>query len=78
MSQLQALYDLEINFDVSCFWDGGFDVWLGDDMNGLLEEANVDYWHQVTPWLIEMSIKHYPGCRTELGAVLKTSLQAAE
>lgn len=31
---LQALYDSEINFRISCFWDGGFIVELGDEHNG--------------------------------------------
>jgi len=31
---LQAMYDSEINFSISTFWDGGFDWKLGDAMNG--------------------------------------------
>jgi hypothetical protein len=27
---LQELYDREINFKIEAFWDGGFDVALGD------------------------------------------------
>ena len=31
---LQQLYDSEINFELSSFWDGGF-IWrLGDSANG--------------------------------------------
>jgi hypothetical protein len=30
VSIFQRLYDSEINFEVSCFWDGEFDVRLGD------------------------------------------------
>ena len=29
-SIFQQLYDAEINFEVSCFWDDGFHVRLGD------------------------------------------------
>ena len=31
---LQELYDSEINFKISTFWDAGFDWQLGDEMNG--------------------------------------------
>jgi hypothetical protein len=37
----QQLYDSEINFEVSCFWDAGFDVRLGDAVNGLLAQDKV-------------------------------------
>lgn len=35
MERLQALYDSEINFKISTFWDAGFDWELGDEMNGI-------------------------------------------
>jgi hypothetical protein len=36
---LQRLYDSEINFELSCFWDGGF-IWkLGDSANGYAAEG---------------------------------------
>lgn len=34
MDILQALYDSEINFNMACFWDGGIDWKLGDEING--------------------------------------------
>jgi hypothetical protein len=36
MSILQRLYDSEINFEVAGFYDAGFDVRLGDALNGFL------------------------------------------
>ena len=36
MSILQRLYDSEINFEVSGFYDAGFDVRLGDHFNEFL------------------------------------------
>jgi hypothetical protein len=30
---MQSLYDSEINCRVSCFWDGGWDVFIGDEIN---------------------------------------------
>lgn len=34
MNILQELYDSEINFSMACFWDGGIDWKLGDEVNG--------------------------------------------
>lgn len=31
---LQELYENEVNFEISCFWDNGFTVRLGDFQNG--------------------------------------------
>lgn len=31
---MRELYASEINCGMSSFWDAGFEVWLGDDMNG--------------------------------------------
>jgi hypothetical protein len=39
MSIFQRLYDSEINFEVSGFYDAGFDVRLGDALNGFLVEG---------------------------------------
>ena len=40
-STFQRLYDSEINFEVSCFWDADFDVRLGDALNGFLAQDKV-------------------------------------
>ena len=56
----QRLYDSEINFSVSCFWDGGFDVKLGDGMNGYDAETKVEKWEHVGPWLDDQACKRYP------------------
>lgn len=61
----QELYDSEINFSVSCFWDGGFTVKLGDTMNGWKAEADVKTWHEVNNWLRAEAIKAYPGSQFE-------------
>ena len=44
MSVFQRLYDSEINFEVSGFYDAGFDVRLGDALNGILSEGRVETW----------------------------------
>jgi hypothetical protein len=37
----QALYDSEINFSISCAFDGGWLIRLGDDDNGWEDEMRV-------------------------------------
>jgi hypothetical protein len=59
-SVFQKLYDSEINFSVSCLWDGGFQVKLGDATNGYKYEASLDSWDDVEPWLKSSAILHYP------------------
>ena len=60
MKILQNLYDSEINFSISCFWDGGIDVKLGDSMNGYKAESNVDTIEQATKWFHEQALIHFP------------------
>ena len=35
---LEALYESEINLSLSWFWDGGYDVKIGDKMNGYVSK----------------------------------------
>lgn len=60
MSVLQDLYDSEINVAISTLWDGGFDVKLGDHINGYVAESNFDRWGQAEPWLVKAAIEHFP------------------
>lgn len=39
MDELQALYDSEINFTITTFWDAGFQWRLGDESNGFVAEG---------------------------------------
>lgn len=57
----QRLYDSEINFAVSSFWDGGFSVKIGDDMNGFRASADVATWTEVLFWLDRQAREHFPG-----------------
>ena len=34
MNPIQEYYDKEKNFSIHCFWDSGFQVWFGDQVNG--------------------------------------------
>jgi hypothetical protein len=58
MSIFQPLYDSEINFVVSCFWDNGFEVKLGDDLNGFVAETVVESWDEIEPWLTMQALLH--------------------
>jgi|Tabmets5t2r1_1033131.scaffolds.fasta_scaffold151921_2 hypothetical protein len=60
MSTFQRLYDSEINFSITCFWDGGFEVKLGDDLNGIAAETRVMSWEEIEPWLSMQALLHYP------------------
>lgn len=60
MNILQKLYDSEINFSINSFWDGGFCVQLGDDLNGFVAETILHEWDKVEPWLLVNAVRHYP------------------
>jgi hypothetical protein len=56
------LYGQEINWAVSSFWDGGWTVKLGDDLNGFVAENT---FHpkdlgKAAKWLAEQAEKHFP------------------
>lgn len=61
MTVFEALYDSEINFSIASFFDGGYQVKLGDEMNGYRAEIRVDTWAEVEAWLATAAIEHYPG-----------------
>jgi hypothetical protein len=60
MDILQQLYDSEINFSLSCFWDGGFDTVLGDRINGIKSEITADTIAEALEWLKQKAIEFYP------------------
>jgi hypothetical protein len=59
---LQRIYDAEVNVSISTVWDGGYDIGLG----GAAEYAppehewNVDYAHEIEPWLRQAFNRFYP------------------
>ena len=63
MSTFQQLYDSEINFSISCLWDGGFQIKLGDELNGYVSQTCVDTWAEVDPWLRAEALLHFPESR---------------
>jgi hypothetical protein len=58
MSILQQLYDSEINFEVSSFYDAGIDVRLGDALNGFLAHGKAETWAEA--WLRDQALAHFP------------------
>lgn len=60
MNVIQIIYDSEINFSISCFWDRGFDVKLGDPMNKYTMEDNFYSYAEVLSWLVEKVKEFYP------------------
>lgn len=60
MKILQDLYDSEINFELSCFWDGGFTAQIGDEVNGFVAKESFYKLNNALEWLKETAIKIYP------------------
>lgn len=60
MSVLQELYDSEINFQISCFWDGRFEVALGDQSNGFKESKSFDTVDECLYWLESAAVRWFP------------------
>ena len=59
-TELQRIYDSEINVRIDWLWDGGIDVRLGDELNGYLAQENASSIDGIVPWLQEMIAHFYP------------------
>lgn len=60
---MEYLYDREINCQVGSFWDGGFELCLGDNMNGFKDFSVFDADELDTKgaqFLIDQADLHYP------------------
>lgn len=57
---LKRMYESEINAEISCFWDGGFCVSLGDELNGYKEKSDCLELSEVADELHRLILKHYP------------------
>ena len=64
---LDALYASELNFSISCFWDAGIDVKLGDAMNGFDAEANVATAAEAAAWLDDKARQFFPRSKYATG-----------
>lgn len=59
-TELQKIYDSEINIRIGWFWDGGIDVALGDEVGGFVAAENVPSVADIVPWLQEAIAHFYP------------------
>lgn len=59
--ELKKLYDSEINVRIDSFWDGGWRIMLGDEMNGY-KNTRWDYCEmdEIVPALRELAREFYP------------------
>lgn len=59
---MKELYDEEINCGIESFWDAGFTVWIGDEVNGKRAERGFDVQEldRVEGWLRNEARKLYP------------------
>jgi hypothetical protein len=57
---LGRMYASEINASISNFWDAGWDIWLGDSVNGWREKTAVETPAEIAPALHAMILKHFP------------------
>ena len=64
---IQALYKSEINCSVSTFWDGGFTVKLGDEMNGFVAEMECRTATETAEFLDRAAREHFPYSAYALG-----------
>ena len=65
LTVIAALYAQEINVGLQTFWDGGLDVWIGDEMNGrkVTENFRPEDIGQVAQWLKLSAEQCYPVLR---------------
>jgi len=59
--ELKKLYDSEINVSITSFWDGGWRVALGDELNGF-KRPNWDTCelHEIVDALQKLALEYYP------------------
>ena len=56
---LQALYESEINFQITTFWSSGFYWELGDAMNGYHAEENAETFREAVQQLADAARPHF-------------------
>lgn len=57
---MPALYASEINCGIQSFWDGEWQAWIGDEMNGIkMEDFNIPF-DDLGEWLHESALRCYP------------------
>jgi len=59
-TELQKIYDNEINVRISWLWNCGIGLWLGDEVNGYVAAETVSATSEIAPWLQEAVAYFYP------------------
>lgn len=59
---IYRLYESEINCGLESFWDSGFTIWIGDELNGRVTEQvfELDDIAKAASWLISKAREIYP------------------
>lgn len=60
LNTIDELYDSEINFSISVFWDMGFKVEIGDQVNGILDIQHFETIREAIAWLAVSAVKYFP------------------
>ena len=66
---MKRLYESEINCSISRFWDNGWDVKLGDEMNGFVAEGNFRTLDEAADFLDREARRHFSESVYSLGKV---------
>jgi hypothetical protein len=66
---MKRLYESEINCSIASFWDNGWDVKLGDEMNGFVAEGNFRTLDEAADFLDCEARRHFPESVYSLGKV---------
>ena len=59
---IDKIYNSELNFSITCFWDSGYTIKLGDEHNGFVEESFAKNWREAQDVLVGMVLRRYPDC----------------
>ena len=59
--KIQYVYDLELNAVITWFFDAGFEVSIGDDVNGWIETADgFRTFDEAADWLYQRALEMFP------------------
>jgi hypothetical protein len=61
MDALQKLYESEIKFSITTFWDDAFQWGLGDGMNGFCATGTSRTFSDAVAALSQAAKEHFPG-----------------
>ena len=64
---MKRLYESEINCSIASFWDNGWDLRLGDEMNGFVAFAECKSLDEAADFLDLEARKHFPESTYALG-----------